>query len=256
MVDIFVLSSIIVTSGDIPAEFLAAAEAKRAELVETLAEVDDEIADAWLDERVISGEEISVSYVFIKLKRIVKLIRVFSKAAIRRATIALKFSPVFLGSALANKSVQSLLDGICLYLPTPREVPALALSVVSPNNPPQTLTPASAAPLIGLAFKLEEGRYGQLTYVRVYQGVLKKGSVVTNVRTGKRVKVPRLVRMHSDEMEDVDSIGAGEICAMFGVDCSSGDTFSDVPGGGGYSMVATPVSFTSSCLSDANQLFF
>lgn len=209
---------IIVTSGDIPAEFLAAAEAKRAELVETLAEVDDEIADAWLDERVISGEEIS--------------------AAIRRATIALKFSPVFLGSALANKSVQSLLDGICLYLPTPREVPALALSVVSPNNPPQTLTPASAAPLIGLAFKLEEGRYGQLTYVRVYQGVLKKGSVVTNVRTGKRVKVPRLVRMHSDEMEDVDSIGAGEICAMFGVDCSSGDTFSDVPGGGGYSMTS------------------
>lgn len=84
---------------------------------------------------------------------------------------------------------------------------------------------------------MEEGKYGQLTYVRVYQGMLKKGSTVTNVRTGKRVKVPRLVRMHSDEMEDVDAIGAGEICAMFGVECSSGDTFSDSPSGGGYSMV-------------------
>lgn len=99
------------------------------------------------------------------------------------------------------------------------------------------LTPTANAPLVSLAFKLEEGRYGQLTYVRVYQGLLKKGSSLTNVRTGKKVKVPRLVRMHSDEMEDVDSIGAGEICAMFGVECSSGDTFSDAPGGGGYSMV-------------------
>lgn len=71
----------------------------------------------------------------------------------------------------------------------------------------------------------------------MYQGTLKKGATITNVRTGKRVKVPRLVRMHSDEMEDVDSIGAGEICAMFGVECSSGDTFSDQSGGGGYTMV-------------------
>lgn len=159
------------------------------------------------------------------------------QAAIRRATIALKFSPVFLGSALANKSVQSVLDGVCLYLPTPEESLALALSVVSPTDPPQTLTPTTEAPFVGLAFKLEEGKYGQLTYVRVYQGTLRKGSTVTNVRTGRKVKVPRLVRMHSDEMEDVETIGAGEICAMFGVECSSGDTFSDSPGGGGYSMV-------------------
>ncbi|KAL8283231.1 hypothetical protein RQP46_006009 [Phenoliferia psychrophenolica] len=208
----------LVTSGEIPAEFLEAAKARRAELIETLADVDDELADAWLEEREITGVEIA--------------------AAIRRATIALKFSPVFLGSALANKSVQSVLDGVCLYLPTPEEVPSLALSVASPADPPQTLTPTTDAPLVSLAFKLEEGRYGQLTYVRVYQGTLRKGSVITNVRTGKKVKVPRLVRMHSDEMEDVDSIGAGEICATFGVECSSGDTFSDAPGGGGYSMTS------------------
>ncbi|KAK4058166.1 Elongation factor G, mitochondrial [Microbotryomycetes sp. JL221] len=205
-----------VKTEEIPAEFIEAAKAKRAELVENLAEVDDEIADAWLEEREITPEELS--------------------DAIRRATISLKFSPVFVGSALANKSVQTVLDGVCLYLPTPEESPAHALSVTSPNDPPQTLTPTADAPLVSLAFKLEEGRYGQLTYIRVYQGTLKKGSVITNVRTGKKVKVPRLVRMHSDEMEDVDSIGAGEICAMFGVECSSGDTFSDAPSGGGYTM--------------------
>lgn len=132
-----------------------------------------------------------------------------------------------------------------MYLPTPEESLALALSVASPSDPPQTLTPTMNAPLVSLAFKLEEGKYGQLTYVRVYQGTLKRGTTVTNVRTGKRVKVPRLVRMHSDEMEDVDAIGAGEICAMFGVECSSGDTFSDAPGGGGYSMVRDSCTFAT-----------
>ncbi|GAA6050465.1 hypothetical protein JCM3770_002610 [Rhodotorula araucariae] len=207
-----------VRTDDIPAQYVEAAQAKRAELVEAVAEVDDELTEAWLEEREITPLELT--------------------AAIRRATISLKFTPVFMGSALANKSVQPVLDGVCLYLPTPEEAPAHALSVEAPADPPQTLSPTANAPLVSLAFKLEEGRYGQLTYIRVYQGTLKKGATITNVRTGKRVKVPRLVRMHSDEMEDVDSIGAGEICAMFGVECSSGDTFSDQSGGGGYSMTS------------------
>ncbi|KAJ2923446.1 hypothetical protein H1R20_g13648, partial [Candolleomyces eurysporus] len=105
-----------------------------------------------------------------------------------------------------------------------KESAGTAAAQGTPNLP---LVPAASAPLVGLAFELKEGRYGQLTYMRVYQGTLKKSMQIWNARTGKKIKVPRLVRMHNDEMEDVDSIGPGEICAMFGVECSSGDTFTD-----------------------------
>ena len=83
------------------------------------------------------------------------------------------------------------------------------------------------SPLVAYAFKLEDGKYGQLTYIRVYQGTLSKGQFIRNTSTGKKVKVSRLVRMHSDEMEEVNSVGSGEICALFGIECSSGDTFCD-----------------------------
>lgn len=180
-------------------------EEKRQLLIETLADVDEEIADVFLE-----GEEPSVGQI---------------KAAIRRATIARRFTPVLMGSALANKGVQSVLDAVVDYLPQPNEVLNTGLELIDKHEKPVKLVPSSSEPFVGLAFKLEEGKYGQLTYVRVYQGKLKKGMFMNHVKSGRKVKVARLVRMHSNDMEDVDEVGAGEICATFGIDCASGDTF-------------------------------
>ncbi|WVQ79014.1 elongation factor G, mitochondrial [Cryptococcus sp. DSM 104549] len=200
---------------EIPEEVRALAEEKRAELIEQLSEADETLCDKFLDEAPITPTDIA--------------------KALQRATTNLRFTPVFIGSAIKNTGVQALLDGVCAYLPNPSEVHNQALDAALPADaPPIPLVPAKQAPLVGLAFKLEEGRFGQLTYMRVYQGELRRGMMLYNARTGKRVKVPRLVRMHSDEMEDVDHLGAGEICAMFGVECSSGDTFTD--GSTTYSM--------------------
>ena len=193
------------------------AKEKRRELLEQLAEVDDEIG-----ELLIMDEEPTVPQL---------------ANAIRRATVSLKFSPVFLGSAIKNTAVQPLLDGVCAYLPTPSESETTAHDTTQPASaPPVPLVPAAAAPLVALAFKLEEGRFGQLTYMRVYQGSIRKGQYIYHARTGKKVKVSRLVRMHSNEMEDIDLIGPGEICAIFGIECASGDTFTD--GSTNYTMVS------------------
>ena len=202
-------------SGEIPSDVRTLADEKRAKLIETLADVDDEIAEIFLDERTPSVEQI--------------------KAAIRRATISLKFTPVFMGSALADKSVQPMLDGVCDYLPNPSEVENLALDQRR-QEASVKLIPYNSLPFVGLAFKLEESNFGQLTYIRVYQGSLRKGLNVFSARTNKKVKVPRIVRMHSNEMEEVQEIGAGEICAVFGIECASGDTFTD--GQLGYSMTS------------------
>lgn len=191
---------------EVPDDIRDFAQEKRRLLIETLADVDDEIANAFLDERTPSPLEI--------------------KSAIRRATIALKFSPVLMGSALADKSVQPMLDAVCDFLPNPSEVENMALDRRRAEAPVK-LVSYTSLPFVGLAFKLEESNFGQLTYIRVYQGQLKKGSHVTNARTGQKVKIPRIVRMHSNEMEEVQEIGAGEICAVFGVDCASGDTFTE-----------------------------
>lgn len=147
------------------------------------------------------------------------------KAAIRRCTIDRTLIPVFMGAAYKNVGVQLLLDGVAEYLPNPTEVQNTAIDCVSKERQP--LTTDSEGAFVGLAFKLEESRFGQLTYVRVYQGKMVRGANIVNTSNGRRVKVPRLVRMHSNEMEDVDEVGAGEICAMFGVECASGDTFTD-----------------------------
>lgn len=172
------------------------AQAKRAELIEQLAEVDETIGEIVLMDETPTNEDIS--------------------SAIRRATISLKFSPVFMGSAIKNTGVQPLLDGVCNYLPNPSESEILAHDTNLPTAAPQVaLQPAASAPLVGLAFKLEEGRFGQLTYMRVYQGTLKKSMQLFNARTGKKVKVPRLVRMHSNEMEVRLSVITIAYCEQF-----------------------------------------
>jgi elongation factor G len=131
-----------------------------------------------------------------------------------------------MGSAYKNKGVQLLLDAVVRYLPNPTEVENTAVDL-SADEAPIVLASDSQKPLVCLAFKLEEGRYGQLTYTRVYQGALAKGGTIINARTRKKHKVGRLVRMHADSMEDIDSAGAGDIVALFGIDCASGDTFTD-----------------------------
>src|SRR4029434_3073935 len=123
-----------------------------------------------------------------------------------------------------NKAVQPLLDAVTRYLPSPVEVTNEALDI-SKGEKKVTLTPGEKAPLVALAFKLEDGRFGQLTYIRVYQGQLKKGDTIVNGLTCRDRRVARLVRMHDDEMADIEQAGAGDIVALFGVDCASGDTF-------------------------------
>jgi len=146
--------------------------------------------------------------------------------AVRKGTISRELTPVFMGSAYKNKGVQLLLDSVVRYLPNPTEVENTAVDL-SADEAPIVLPSDPQKPLVALAFKLEEGRYGQLTYTRVYQGTLAKGGNIENMRSGKRHKVGRLVRMHADSMEDIESASAGDIVALFGIECASGDTFTD-----------------------------
>lgn len=197
---------IVKESDEIPADLQNLVSEKRNEMIEKLADVDDDIAELFLMEEDIDADTM--------------------KAAIRRQTIACKFVPVFMGSAFKNKGVQSLLDGVTDYLPEPSEKANYALDR-SNNEEPVLVSSNSDAPLLALAFKLEETQYGQLTYMRIYQGTMKKGNYVHNVNDGKKVKLARLVRMHSNDMEEITEAASGEVCAIFGIDCKSMDTFSD-----------------------------
>lgn len=189
---------------DIPADLFDEAQERRAALLDEISLFSDELMEALLEEREIPAEMIY--------------------DAVRKGTLSLEFTPVFIGSAYKNKGVQSLLDAVEAYMPCPTDVVNHALDLRNEEAEfPVTNDPDD--PLIMLAFKLEDGRYGQLTYVRTYQGTLNKGDTVYNSRTGKKVKIGRLVRMHSDEMEEIDFCGAGDMVALFGIDCASGDTF-------------------------------
>jgi len=190
---------------EIPVQLLDEANAARENMLDAVSMFSDELTEAILEGKVTE-----------------ELIH----AAVRKGTISLSLCPVFLGSAYKNKGVQKLLDAVTHYLPCPSEVENTGVDL-SNREAPIVLSSDPQKPLVALAFKLDEGRYGQLTYLRVYQGTIAKGSSIINSRTKRRHKVGRLVRMHADSMEDIQESLAGDIVALFGIDCASGDTFTD-----------------------------
>ncbi len=190
----------------IPSNLEEIAQSQRDKLLETLADFDDEIAELYLE-----GEEVPQELIY---------------TALRKATIKREITPVLLGSAYKNKGIQPLLDAVRDYLPSPLETTYEALDQDN-DEKPVTLTSSPDDPLVMLAFKLEDGRYGQLTYCRIYQGSLSKGDTIYNTVNGNKHKVGRLVQMHADEMHEIEHAQAGDIVALFGIDCASGDTFTD-----------------------------
>lgn len=188
---------------EIPAHMKDDVEKYRQELIEAAAMFDDNLM-----EHVLEGTETE--------EEIIKAIRI--------GTLSEQFVGVFCGSAHMNKGIQPLLDGVLRYLPCPTDVKNTALDLDN-NEAPIELESVANKPTVALAFKLDDGQYGQLTYVRVYQGRLSKGDELYNIRSRKRFKVGRLVRMNASAMEDINVAEPGDIVALFGIDCASGDTF-------------------------------
>jgi elongation factor G len=188
----------------IPAEMAAAAERARQGMLEELSMLSDEVMELLLEE----GE--------VPLDLIHK--------TIREGTIAQQICPVMIGSAYRNKGIQPLLDAINRYLSSPldREVYAKDHSNLGAELP---LAPDPDAPLVAMAFKLVEEPFGQVTFMRIYQGTLAKGNFYYNTRQRKRTRISRILRIHADQKEDIDSASAGDIVAVMGVECATGDTY-------------------------------
>jgi elongation factor G len=190
---------------EIPPGLFEEAQAKREEMLDVVSMFSDELTEAILEENI--KEELI-------------------HEAVRRGTLSRELTPVFVGSAYKNVGVQPLLDAVIKYLPSPADVENTLMDL-DKGGDEVLLSCNPDDPLVALAFKLEVTRYGQLTYLRIYQGTMGKGDDVVNVRDRKKIKVGRLGRMHADEMEDISRAGPGDIVALFGVDCHSGDTFTD-----------------------------
>ncbi|MBM4362291.1 MAG: elongation factor G [Deltaproteobacteria bacterium] len=192
---------------DPPAELAARTKEARQEIIQQVADVDDTLAEKFLNEEPVSDEEL--------------------RAAVRRGTLSLKMTPVMCGTAFRNKGVQLLLDAVTFYLPNPTEVTNQAHDQDN-QEALVTLDSDFNKPFIGLAFKLQQDKYGQLTYFRVYQGTIRNGDTIINTSNQQRkVRVPRMFRMHSEEREEIELAQAGDIVALYGVEASSGETFTD-----------------------------
>jgi elongation factor G len=194
----------------IPDEYKDAAETARRDMLEELSLHDDDLMSALLEEAEVSIEQI--------------------RAIIKRATLAQQIVPVLMGTAVKDKGVQEALDAVVRYLPAPTERQKFANDNSKPidetgHHPKVLLTDSNDDPVVAMAFKTVVESFGQLTYTRVYQGKIVKGQTYINARTGRGVRFGRLVRMHSNDREDIDFGEAGDIIAIVGVDCASGDTF-------------------------------
>ncbi|MEA3358141.1 MAG: elongation factor G [Thermodesulfobacteriota bacterium] len=194
-----------VKTEEIPPSLLDEAMNKREELLDAASMFSDKLMEAILEDSVTE-----------------ELIH----EAVRLGTISRELTPVFIGSAYKNIGVQPLLNSVINYLPSPVDIENKALDM-DQEEKEVSLFSKPDAPLVALAFKLEVSPYGQLTYLRIYQGSIKKGDNLVNTRNKNKIKVGRLARMHADEMEEISKANDGDIIALFGVDCFSGDTFTD-----------------------------
>ncbi|MDX2037377.1 MAG: elongation factor G [Isosphaeraceae bacterium] len=188
---------------EIPAELLDESKAARQGMLEALSLVSDRIMELLLEEA-----EVPIDLIH---------------STIREAVIANQICPVLVGSAYENKGVQLLLDAVSAYLPSPldREVKAHDNSA----DAQVTLKADPSEPLVAMAFKLVEEAFGQVTFCRIYQGTLKKGETYFNSRQRKKARISRILRVHADEKEDIDEASAGDIVAVMGIECATGDTY-------------------------------